>query len=235
MYIPRAFACDDRDELLGFVRANSFGVLTSVLEGRPFASHLPFTVHERNGELVLHAHVARANPQWHELEGAQALVIFSGPHAYVSPSAYESVASVPTWNYVAVHASGTARLVQERERLREMLAELIGANEPAYQRQWDALPDTYTEGMLGGIVGVEIRVARLEGKYKLSQNRTPVERERVAADLEARSDVQSREVAAWMRRLAARGAADGGGPDPAPASRPEQERLPRGTTKRTGP
>lgn len=212
MYIPRAFACDDRAELLDFVRANSFGILTSVLEGQPFASHVPFAVDDRDRELVLRAHLARPNPQWHALDGVQALAIFAGPHAYVSPSAYEKAANVPTWNYVAVHASGTASLVHEPERLRRMLAELVAANEPGYQRQWDGLPAKYTEGMLGGIVGVEIRVTRLEGKYKLSQNRTAVERERVTAALEARNDPQSRDVAAWMRRVAERLRAGAGEP-----------------------
>jgi transcriptional regulator len=216
MYNPRAFACGDRAELLDFVRANSFGILTSVVEGRPFASHLPFTVSDRDGGLVLRVHLARPNPQWRTLEGAEVLVIFPGPHAYVSPTAYDGTANVPTWNYVVVHASGTASLVHEPERLRGMLAELIAANEPAYQRQWDALPARYTEGMLGGIVGVEIRVSRLEGKYKLSQNRTMMERERVAAALDRRGEPGSREVAKWMRRVVERERAESGSPPASP-------------------
>ena len=204
MYVPRAYRADDRVELLAFVRQHNFGVIVSAHEGRLVGTHVPFVVREQEDRVWLYAHVARANPQWTTLAGAEVLVIFAGPHGYVSPSAYEKRASVPTWNYVAVHASGTASILQDAARLEDLLARLIAAHEPAYQHQWNDLPQDYRDGMLRGIVGLEIEVTRLEGQYKLSQNRSPQERERVAANLEASGDPLAIETAQLMREREAR-------------------------------
>ena len=177
------FAVEERDALLDFMRAHNFATLVSVVEGELFATHLPLTVHADADDVpvLLRGHLAKANPQAHALESGQPLVIFQGPHAYISPTNYDAHESVPTWNYTAVHAYGPARVLPEAEAKLETLSHLIEAHEPAYQAQWDDLPARYRQGMLGGIVAFELTVTRLEGKYKLSQNRSHADQERVAA------------------------------------------------------
>ena len=120
MYIPAAFQQTDKTKLHDFIEANSFGLLVSTHGGEPFATHLPFLLERDAGPHgCLVGHVARANPQWHGLDGQTVLAVFSGPHAYVSPTWYEAENVVPTWNYVAVHAYGPCRLVEDPDRLTE--------------------------------------------------------------------------------------------------------------------
>ena len=184
MYIPNANRVDDQAQLLAFMQAHSFATLVSHVEGTIFASHLPLTIVEADGQVVLHGHLAKANPQWQELATQnEVFVIFQGPHAYVSPQHYAKHESVPTWNYIAVHAYGTARLVTDEAGKLAALAGLIAATEAGYQQQWDSLPAHFQQGMLNGIVAFTIAVTRLEGKFKLSQNRPEGDQERVAAAL----------------------------------------------------
>jgi transcriptional regulator len=168
------------------MRANSFATLVSVVDGAPFATHLPLLVEERGDELVILGHVAKPNAQWKSFNGAESLVIFGGPHAYISPSLYEKVESVPTWNYIAIHAYGAPSIfnyADAPERVQTMLEMLMEALEPAYLQQWESLTEKYRTGMMMGIVAFEMVVTRLEGKYKLSQNRPLVDQETVAAHL----------------------------------------------------
>ncbi|HMQ32011.1 MAG TPA: FMN-binding negative transcriptional regulator [Chloroflexaceae bacterium] len=203
MYIPRAFRQEDVAELVAFMRAHSFITLVSILDGAPFASHVPVVVRQDGDGVTLHGHLARANPHWHAFDTGESLAIFTGPHAYVSPSHYEQRESVPTWNYIAVHAAGPVRALHaadDRAALEREIAALIEATEGAYQRQWDSLPERYREGMLKGVVGFTLSVARLEGKAKLSQNRGEADRHRVAAALLGGDDPTARAVGAAMRR-----------------------------------
>jgi transcriptional regulator len=148
----------------------------------------------------LEGHFAKANRHWQGLEGREALVIFPGPHSYVSPTFYVDPLSVPTWNYIAIHAYGTLRLVEDEARKETLLAGLIEANEPAFAEQWNAMPDGFRRTMLAGIVGFRIPIARIEGKFKISQNREPQERANVqAAHAAGTPDQQA--LAAWMTRL----------------------------------
>ncbi len=187
MYIPKAFREDDISRLHTFMEAYSFATLVTQHESIPFATHLPFLLDpERGPNGILLAHMARANPQWHDFASAQeVLVIFQGPHTYISPSWYEVELSVPTWNYAVVHAYGLPHLIEDGEELYKLLKTLIQTHEANFEMPWPfQLPDDYLQKMMRGIVGFEIEITRLEGKFKLSQNRTETERENVIAALQ---------------------------------------------------
>ncbi|MBC8163416.1 MAG: FMN-binding negative transcriptional regulator [Roseiflexaceae bacterium] len=201
MYIPKAYRNDDAAQLVGFMREHSFATLVSIVEGAPFASHIPLVVTVDDQAIRLTGHLAKANPQWHAFGEAESLAIFSGPHAYVSPALYTQHESVPTWNYIAVHAYGVPvpiMLDDQPERTEAMLATMIATYEQAYQQQWDELPAKYRSGMMQGIVGFELVVSRLEGKYKLSQNRSALDQHTVAAALHEHGDAAAREIGAAM-------------------------------------
>ncbi|HUQ51413.1 MAG TPA: FMN-binding negative transcriptional regulator [Gammaproteobacteria bacterium] len=178
MYIPKHFEQTDERALWEFVDAHAFGTLLTVTDGEPFASHLPFLVDP--DQRVLHCHVARANPQWQAIAASpRVLAIFAGPHGYVSPTWYAEP-GVPTWNYAVVHARGEARTLDDAEHTRRHVEALAAKFERGRAAPW--VPD-YDVRRLKGIVGVEIRVDKLEGKFKLSQNRSAADRERVVAEL----------------------------------------------------
>jgi transcriptional regulator len=204
VYLPPLFTESRSEVLIAHIERYDFGLLVSQGEMAPSANQVPFLVERRGGQLVLQAHLARANPQLAELDrGGEALAIFQGPHAYVSPSWYLAGPAVPTWNYAAVHAYGQVRTIADPDWLRVMvrrLSERHEAREPTPPWRIDDLPEPYVGSMLKGIVGVEIEVSRLEGKFKLSQNRPAADRPRVIAALERRDDAESRDVGALMRR-----------------------------------
>ena len=170
MYTPAHFEMQDRAELVGFMRRYNFATLVFTAREKLTAAHAPLVVREHEGGITLVGHLSRAGLA---TLFSDVLVIFTGPHAYVSPSLYESKQSVPTWNYTAVHAYGTAHAIEPEPALME----LVDVMEPRYHQQWSALPDEYRAKMMAAVVAFEIRVDRLEGKYKLSQNR-PVEDQR---------------------------------------------------------
>jgi transcriptional regulator len=191
LYIPAHFRVEDRRALIAFIRDNAFGTLVSGGAGAITVSHIPFIVEgEGDGPVQLLGHVARANPHWKELEaGGTSLAIFQGPHAYVSPTWYENHPSVPTWNYAVVHAQVRARLMDEAG-LRELLQRLSAqyeAGRPSPWRMEDLAPE-YVAMMLKAIVGFTLQVERLEGKFKLSQNRPGADAARVAAALEGEGE-----------------------------------------------
>jgi len=179
MYIPTHFAQTDERTLWDFVDEHAFGTLLTVVDGQPFASHLPFLIDR--GARVLQCHVARANPQWQQLAAApRVLAIFAGPHGYVSPTWY-AAPNVPTWNYAVVHARGQSRIVDDAEHTRRHVEALAAKFERGNAKPW--MPD-YDARRLAGIVGVEIRVTQLDGKFKLSQNRSAADRAGVVAALQ---------------------------------------------------
>ena len=206
MYPPAHFVESRPEILLPAMRAHSFATVITAVDGVPLASHVPVVVDEgAAGAIKIRGHVARANPQWKQMEaGAPVLAIFHGPHGYVSPSWYEDGAkSVPTWNSVAVHAHGRARLLDPSE-LRASLNDLVAAHEGSAADRWrfDSLPAEYADKLMRAIVGFELAVERLEGKLKLSQNRSPDDRRRVRERLQGSADPMARDVARWMERLA---------------------------------
>lgn len=201
MYIPKYFDMPERDRQMAFMRANSFATLVSTVDGALFASHVPVRANEDAGRVWLSFHLAKANPQARALRSApDLLAIFHGPHAYISPSNYAAEESVPTWNFLAVHVRGVAREIADRAAKLDMLAELIGHYEAAFQLQWDALSDKYRDGMLAGIVAFEVDVTAIEGKAKLSQNRPVDDQARVADWLEAQAHAGPRAVGQLMKR-----------------------------------
>jgi transcriptional regulator len=186
MYTPDAFAETDLDRLHDLIEHNDFGMLICNGEPTPLVSHLPFVLDRSQGPNgTLQAHMARANPQWQSFDG-DVLAVFRGPHAYVSPSWYTPDApAVPTWNYAVVHAHGTPRIVEDPQELRAQQERLVAANEAGRAPAWtmDGQPPAYIAGMLKGIVAFEIPIDRLEGKFKLSQNRSPTAQRQVAEAL----------------------------------------------------
>jgi transcriptional regulator len=205
MYVPAAFAEEDLAALHALIDAHGFATLVSSGPDGLVATHLPILLDRSRGPKgTLVAHLARANPHAHGLNGVETLVIFQGPHGYVSPSWYKTHPAVPTWNYVAVHAYGSARTVEDPEALRDMVGRLTAKYENGRVRPWtmDGLPDTFMHGMLKGIVGVEIEIARIEGKLKLSQNRGAPDRRAVIAALSASTDEDDRRLARFMARHA---------------------------------
>lgn len=200
MYVPRHNRIEDRTTLVAFMRKHSFAALVTHGGAGLRATHLPVIVEERDGTVRLVAHMARANPQWQDFAaGGEAMAIFAEPHAYVSPQHYEREQSVPTWNYAVVHAYGLARIVEDRAEKYAMQRALVAAHDAAYLERFPKLPDDYIDKMLGAIVSFVIEVARLEARFKLSQEKLPVERERIIAALEAAGNSWSTETAALMR------------------------------------
>ena len=174
MYAPSSFAVQDPERLARFIGQNSFATVISQDEGGlPFASHLPVLYEAEPKPGVLLGHLARANPQWRHFEKArEVLVIFHGPHAYVSPRWYESSPAVPTWNYAVVHANGMPEVFTDVNRLEALVRRMVRFYEGNEENSWRAeLPREYMSKQLKAIVGFEIRVTRLEGKFKLGQNR----------------------------------------------------------------
>ncbi len=201
MYIPKYFDMPERDRQIAFMRANSFATLVSMVDGAPFASHVPVRAGMDADRIWLSFHLAKANPQASALRSApELLAIFHGPHAYISPSNYAAQESVPTWNYVAVHVRGVAREIADRTAKLAMMADLIGHYEAAFQLKWDSMSDKYRDGMLAGIVAFEVDVTAVEGKAKLSQNRPADDQARVAEWLEAHAHAGPRAVGQLMHK-----------------------------------
>jgi transcriptional regulator len=201
MYVPAAFAQTDLATLHGFIEQHSFGLLVTQVGGWPFATHLPFLLDRAAGaQGTLIGHVARANPQWKEAGGQTALAVFSGPHAYISPSWYESEDVVPTWNYVAVHVYGKVQIIEGRDRLLEIVASMVTEYERSLPEHWSlGQRNTYLERMLAQIVGFRIEIDRIEGKWKLNQNHPPERREKVMRALHARGGENAEAVAELMK------------------------------------
>ncbi len=201
MYVPEFNRQEDRSTILAFMRANPFAILVTTAGGVPFATHLPLLVDESGEHIVVQGHMARANAHWKSMkESEESLVIFHGPHAYISPSLYEIQESVPTWNYAAVHVYGQPTLFSDEEFLKATLHRMITTFESSYMAQWLELSEQYRSRMMKHIVGFEIRAKRLEAKFKLSQNRTKGEQARVIQCLNQSKDSNVSGVAELMRQ-----------------------------------
>jgi len=200
VYIPEFNRIEDRAISLEFMRANPFAILISPSERGPIATHLPLLVRETPDNLLLRGHFAKANHHWSIIEEEQeSLVIFHGPHAYISPSLYEIRESVPTWNYATVHVYGKGEIVKDGEA-EQVLADLIAQFDPSYYAQWQSFSEEYRDKMLRRIVAFEFEATRVEAKFKLGQNRTKAEQDNLIQALEQNSDSAVTGVAALMRR-----------------------------------
>ncbi len=197
MYLPKYYAVTDRPKLFDFMKSNSFGILFSHTGSEPMASHLPFIIDENGGEQgIILGHMAKANPQWRYADGQQVLVVFQGPHTYVSPTWYQEEDTVPTWDYVVVHATGTFKAMEDRLALEEAVGRLTDQHEASQPRPWK--PDfstAYSDQMLKRIVAFEIEITSLQGKSKLNQNRPEHLRRRVSEQLKTLGGESNLQVA----------------------------------------
>jgi len=200
MYIPKHNEMNDSTAIEKFIQTHSFGIFTSLVDGEPFATHLPFLYDKKENRL--YAHMAKANTQWRNLDGQTTLTVFSGAHAYVSPSWYTVGESVPTWNYLAVHVYGKSSLMTNAEELADLLDKTVRCYEPT-----STLPrhagESFYRNMMHAIVGFRIDITRIEGKEKLSQNRSTADQLGVIAELSKSQDHDARTIAKRMQeRLA---------------------------------
>nr|WP_294948552.1 FMN-binding negative transcriptional regulator [uncultured Mucilaginibacter sp.] len=201
MYTPKHFLLADSQETISFMQKYSFATIITNINGVPVATHLPFIVEQRNDQLVLISHFAKANPQSVAVFNETSLVIFTEPHAYISPSNYEKELNVPTWNYLAVHAYGKATLIDDKAEVAKLLEKMIGFYEANYLKQWAQLPDDYKHKMMNGITAFEIVVDDLQGKKKLSQNRSDIERENIINSFSGSADKNEVEIAEYMMKM----------------------------------
>lgn len=202
MYLPRVFAVEDVPALHGFMEQFSFASLITQNEGKLIGSHIPFVLdREADAYGRLRGHVAVGNPQLAHLKsGSEALVMFQGPHSYISPSWYAAQENVPTWNYTAVHAYGRPKIL-DRDGLILLLKDLVHQNERHFEQPWDFDPQAaWIDKMLPQIAAFEIPIERLEGKFKLNQNRALVDRRRVVEVLSASNDPAQRHMADLIRQ-----------------------------------
>lgn len=200
MYIPKHYETTDKAVILDFMNQYPFATIITVKDNFQTASHLPFTISERGEEIILTAHFAKANAHWEQLIENKVLVIFSEPHAYISPKHYESEKNVPTWNYIAVHAYGKGTLITDQQASFQVLETMINQFEPEYKPQWDTLPMDYKERMLKGIVAFEITVTDLQAKHKLSQNKKETERQNIISAFEKSSNGNENAIAGFMSK-----------------------------------
>lgn len=200
LYQPAHFAAGDREVALELMRRHPLATLVGA-GAEPIVSHVPLVARTEGDRLVLQGHVAKPNPHWKQWkDGDVVLAIFHGPDAYVTPFSYQAAEAVPTWNYAVVHAAGTVVPLHESDAKERVLKALIDAHDVPYRARWDELDLQWRERMKSGIVAFEVVVARLDVKFKLSQNRSLADR---AGVLQAMQDAggQGPELAEWMRRL----------------------------------
>ncbi|MGO9437127.1 MAG: FMN-binding negative transcriptional regulator [Terracidiphilus sp.] len=205
MYTPKFNQVTDRTILLEAMSDNSFAILFGPVDGYqpdapPTATHLPLVVKDEGEHGVIEGHFAKANRHWQSLAGHETLIVFAGPHSYVSPTFYTEPLSVPTWNYIAVHAYGAVELIEDADAKDALLKGLIALHEPAYAERWRDMPAGFRRTMLAGIVGFRIVISRIEGKFKVSQNRSETERHNVRTAHAAGTPDQQL-LAAWMLQL----------------------------------
>jgi len=201
MYTPSFNSFTDGQEIIAFMQRYSFATIVTAVNGVPEATHLPFLVREENGKVYLLSHFAKANPQSVQIIDNTSLVIFTEPHAYISPKNYEKEENVPTWNYIAVHAYGKAAVIEEEAKKAELLQHTIEFYDKGYLQQWSGLSDQYKSKMMKGIVAFEIEVTDLQAKKKLSQNRSEQEQKNIIQSLSQSHDTNEQEIAAYMSKL----------------------------------
>jgi transcriptional regulator len=212
MYVPDHFRVEDLAQMHALMRGRPFAALVSAGSAGLYASHLPTVLKDEGTYGTIECHLARGNPHWRELaEGGEALMIFTGPEGYITPNWYPTKAEtgkvVPTWNYAVVHAYGRPEVKDDRDWLRRHVGELVDQQERTEAMPWklsDA-PDSYIDVMTRGIVGFRFEITRLQGKWKMSQNRQTQDWEGVVQGLEARASGDDLEIAAAVAQQNASG------------------------------
>ena len=188
MYIPKHFEVTDKQEILTFIKANTFGQLISTVDNRIYSSHIPFLLADDNQFLM--CHLSKANPQWKDIESQEVLITFQGVHDYISPSWYNSP-GVPTWNYQAIHIYGSATIITDTEDLKNIIDDLTKKYESSFNTPWQ--PE-YKKSLLNAIVGIKIKIEEFQGKYKLSQNRSDQDKNQIIDGLTARGSIPLAEI-----------------------------------------
>ncbi|MGZ5817995.1 MAG: FMN-binding negative transcriptional regulator [Burkholderiaceae bacterium] len=201
MYIPSHSAQNDPTILLEVMQRHNFATIISNVNGVPFATHLPMFIRRDGDTFHIEGHFARENPHWQALENdSKALVVFQGPHTYISPALLNNANRVPTWNYIAVHATGSVTINHSAEAKLLMLSKLIAQHEPEYQTQFDAMNTELSNRLVKAIVAFELSVEKLEGKFKLDQHRLADNSPALWSSLEQGNE-NERGLAEWMKRL----------------------------------
>ncbi|MDR4229124.1 FMN-binding negative transcriptional regulator [Bacillus mojavensis] len=201
MYIPRYYKVTNVDDIWDFVQNNSFGTIVTTAQGKPIATHLPLQLIKEGDTYYITGHIAYGNPQWRTFEACEdVLVMFQGPHAYISSSWYEKE-NVPTWNYQAVHVYGTASILNEEE-LKHDLTMLLQTYEKHRKNPvlWDKLSPQLLESQLKGIVGFKMKVGEIQASYKLSQNRNEKDYMNIIDQLRNEGDSNSKQMAELMEK-----------------------------------
>lgn len=201
MYIPNHFHFRDDAEKIAFMKRYSFATIITIKNNIPIATQLPFYIDDRDDALVLISHFALANEQANYIEEGTSLVLFTEPHAYISPGHYERRESVPTWDYIAVHAYGKARIIEEETAKEKVLERMINVYEPGYLQQWNSLSGEFKTKMMRGIVAFELEVTALQGQKKLSQNKTDSEKQRIIDYLGKSENTLERDLAAYIKKV----------------------------------
>ncbi|MCX6045044.1 MAG: FMN-binding negative transcriptional regulator [Chloroflexi bacterium] len=201
MYIPSSNKEDNLDALHNLIRAYNFATLITSHNGTPFATHIPFMLDDKRGPYgTLVGHMARANPQWQYFTTVdEVLVIFQGPHAYISPSWYTGEFNVPTWNYAVAHAYGCPKIIEELGEIQQLLDRLVDNHESSRPQPWAFTWSERHINLTKAIVAFEIEITKLEGKFKLSQNRSQTDQQQVIDGLNLSTFESDRAVAELMR------------------------------------
>lgn len=200
MYTPKHYKNPNIDQALEFMKCFNFGTIITSEADRPIATHLPFIISKRENQIIITSHFAKANEQATLFETKNILTIFSEPHAYISPKFYDKKQNVPTWNYVSVHAYGTAKIIDEEKEVFHVLEQMINSFESDYLKQWHELPISYKSRMAKGITAFEITVNELQFKEKLSQNKTAVERKRIIDEFSESDSLNEKLIAKYMSK-----------------------------------
>jgi len=199
MYIPKHFKIDDKEIIYDFIETYSFATLFSQHNGEPYATHLPLILNKYDN--ALYGHFARPNEQWKDAENQQVLVVFQGPHCYISPSWYETMKAVPTWNYVSIHLYGKMEIIEDEKVIFDSLNDLVNKYEiPDSQYNLNVVEPSFIEGMSKGIVAFRIKITKIEAKAKLSQNHPMERQELIIKNLENTSKQDNIQVASLMRK-----------------------------------
>ncbi len=199
MYIPKLYLLEDRQEIFAFLCANNFPALVSFDGQRPLATHVPVEIEEaENGVWTVYGHLAKANPQWKTFNNQEVLLIFQGPHTYISPRWYKHV-NVPTWNYMLVHLYGKVRFL-EGDAFHTLLSKLVSKHETGTGYSLEGLPTDFVQNQMRGIVGIAVDVSTVEASFKLSQNRDQEDHAGIIQELEKRADGDSRKIARRMKQ-----------------------------------
>ena len=200
MYTPKLYREEDRTKIVDFLRQNEFATLVTYDGEKPTGSHLLMEVVEEAENLFVNGHMSKANPQWKTFEtNDEVLVIFQGPHTYISPTWYNHI-NVPTWNYQAVHVYGKTRIVTDTKETYEMLSRLVSRHEGDPSYRMETLPQDFVEKEMKGIVAFQVEVTHIEANYKLSQNRSDGDYHNIISQLNEREDEMSRAVSEAMEK-----------------------------------